>query len=308
MKQESRLFNIAAVERETGIGKDTLRVWERRYGFPTPERNEREDRLYPEAQVDRLRLIKRLLNIGLRPSKVVGLELNELNALLSDAPGSEEEYPAELQEFIRLTKAHQAAELRLAFNRAMLKQGLNAFLSKTVSPLNRLVGEAWLRGDIRVFEEHLYSEQLTNVLRTAMTSIRDAKGSPRVLLTTLPGEEHSLGLLMAEATLSLSGAHCIMLGVQTPINELVMAVKAHQVDVLALSFSSSMPAALVKSGIEQVRNLLPTNVEIWIGGLGAQKQRSIEDSELVMESLADLTDAVEVWRAAAGQIDSKLTH
>jgi hypothetical protein len=29
------LMNIAAVERETGLGKDTLRVWERRYGFPS---------------------------------------------------------------------------------------------------------------------------------------------------------------------------------------------------------------------------------------------------------------------------------
>ncbi len=301
MEIESNLFNIGAVERETGIGKDTLRVWEKRYGFPIPVRDEREDRLYPEAQVDRLRLIKRLLNIGMRPSKVVGLELAELNALLSDAPGNEYEYPAELQEFINLTKAHQAAELRLALTRAMLRQGLDEFLSKTVSPLNRMVGEAWLRGEIHVFEEHLYSEQLTNVLRTAIATMRDAKGSPRVLLTTLPGEEHSLGLLMAEATLSLSGAHCIMLGVQTPINELVMAVKAHQVDVLALSFSSSMPASLVKSGVDQVRKILPDKIEIWLGGVGAQKQRSIEKSELVMETLSDLTDAVKGWRDAADQ-------
>ena len=32
------MFPIGAVERDTGIGRDTLRIWERRYGFPVPER------------------------------------------------------------------------------------------------------------------------------------------------------------------------------------------------------------------------------------------------------------------------------
>ena len=33
------LLSIAAVERDTGLSKDTLRVWERRYGFPSPGRD-----------------------------------------------------------------------------------------------------------------------------------------------------------------------------------------------------------------------------------------------------------------------------
>ena len=48
-------FNIAAVERETGLSKDVLRMWERRYGFPVPERDANGERLYPAAQVERLR-------------------------------------------------------------------------------------------------------------------------------------------------------------------------------------------------------------------------------------------------------------
>ena len=67
MSEEISLFNIGVVERETGIGKDTLRVWEKRYGFPLPVRDQHEDRLYPAEQVDQLRLIKRLLDIGMRP-------------------------------------------------------------------------------------------------------------------------------------------------------------------------------------------------------------------------------------------------
>ncbi|TXG94449.1 MAG: MerR family transcriptional regulator, partial [Rhodocyclaceae bacterium] len=67
----STQFSIAAVERDTGLAKDTLRVWERRYGFPTPARDANGERLYPSAQVERLRLIKRLMDQGFRPGKLV---------------------------------------------------------------------------------------------------------------------------------------------------------------------------------------------------------------------------------------------
>jgi methanogenic corrinoid protein MtbC1 len=299
MNQETKLFNIGVVERETGIGKDTLRVWEKRYGFPLPVRDQHEDRHYPGEQVDQLRLIKRLLDSGMRPAKVVGLSSLELNALLNEAPKKASALSTELNEFVAYIKAHQEAELRVALNRALLQQGMADFLSKTIDPLNHLVGEAWLRGDIRVFEEHLYSEQITAVLRSAIATMRNASGTPRVLLTTLPGEEHSLGLLMAEATLSLCGAQCTMLGVQTPIREIVLAVQAHRVDVLTLSFSGAMPAAQVKSGVEQVRKALPGSVSIWIGGAGVQRQRNVEAGVQVMGPLSDLTDAVISFREGA---------
>jgi DNA-binding transcriptional MerR regulator/methylmalonyl-CoA mutase cobalamin-binding subunit len=298
MNQENSLFNIGVVERETGIGKDTLRVWEKRYGFPVPVRDQHEDRLYPGEQVDRLRLIKRLLDIGMRPAKVVGLSMPELNALLSESPKSELGYSEELLEFVELIKAHQAAELKFALNLALMRQGMPDFLSKTIDPLNKLVGEAWLRGEILVFEEHLYSEQINSVLRASISTIRNTGGSPRVLMTTLPGEEHNLGLLMAEATLCLCGAQCTMLGVQTPIGEIVLAARAHRADIVALSFSMAMPPLQVKSGLQQLRQALPQEVTLWAGGAGVARQRKPEDGVQYMGPLSDLTEAVGVWRGA----------
>ncbi|HRF13460.1 MAG TPA: MerR family transcriptional regulator, partial [Candidatus Accumulibacter phosphatis] len=64
-------FGIAAVERDTGLSKDVLRVWERRYGFPAPCRDANGERSYPAEQVERLRLIKRLMDQGHRPGKLI---------------------------------------------------------------------------------------------------------------------------------------------------------------------------------------------------------------------------------------------
>ncbi len=76
------------MERDTGIGRDTLRIWERRYGFPTPARNSKGERVYSAEQIRRLQVIRRLLDQGLRPGKVVPLSeaaLGEIADTLSAA-------------------------------------------------------------------------------------------------------------------------------------------------------------------------------------------------------------------------------
>ncbi|MFM1817827.1 MAG: hypothetical protein RL364_687, partial [Pseudomonadota bacterium] len=78
------VWTISDVERETGLGKDTLRVWERRYGFPQPLRTGTSERLYTHEQLQKLQLIKRLLDAGERPGKVVALDVQTLQSLLSE--------------------------------------------------------------------------------------------------------------------------------------------------------------------------------------------------------------------------------
>jgi len=81
-------LSISAVERDTGLSKDTLRVWERRYGFPSPMRDAFGERIYPLEQVDRLRAIRRLMDIGHRPGKIIGLDIAELQALADTSTGT----------------------------------------------------------------------------------------------------------------------------------------------------------------------------------------------------------------------------
>jgi len=53
-----------------------LRIWERRYGFPAPLRDAAGERVYPAEQVQRLRLLKRLLDSGHRPGRVVPADVD----------------------------------------------------------------------------------------------------------------------------------------------------------------------------------------------------------------------------------------
>ena len=272
---------IAAVERETGLAKDTLRVWEKRYGFPQPLRDACGDRLYPAAQVQQLQLIRRLMDAGLRPGKVVGLDGQALEQLLVQHGGaapvlSKTKHPApehssDLAALLDAIAAHDPHGLRHALHHAQIRMGLGPFITDLVAPLTVAVGEAWVQGRFEIFEEHLYTEVITGVLRQAIASLAPLHGSPpalgpKVLLTTLPQELHGLGLLMVEAMLVLEGCTCVSLGTQTPLLDVVQAAQAHRVDVVLLSFSAAQNGTVVLANLRELRAQLPSRIALWVGG------------------------------------------
>src|SRR5512134_2075336 len=125
-------LSIGAVERETGLSKDTLRVWERRYRFPEPRRDAHGERVYSAEQVGKLRLLKRLIDRGHRPSRVVGHSLEELLALI-EAATPPAQTPVERADILRPLRAHDVAGLREALAAALLRQGLATFVLETVA-------------------------------------------------------------------------------------------------------------------------------------------------------------------------------
>ena len=289
-------LTIGAVERETGLSKDILRMWERRYGFPDPRRDAHGERIYPLEQVDKLRLVKRLMDQGHRPGKIIGRPVAELMALASVRPR-----PAalrhELEIVLGLIRSHQLAELRRHLSQTLMRRGLHAFVMETVAPLNEAVGEAWMRGEFAVFEEHLYTEQIQSLLRNAVNSIQPQQGrAPRVLLTSFPQEPHGLGLLMVEALLALEGASCIPLGTEMPLQEIARAAQAHHADVVALSFSGAFNEKQAAQGLSELRELLPAGTAMWAGGAGlARLRRPLAGVEIILD-LDELGDRVKAWR------------
>lgn len=283
---------IAAVERDTGLSKDTLRVWERRYGFPQPVRDASDERLYPPDQVERLRLIARLLSAGQRPGRVVPLPLADLQQLVQQAAPADRMEAAnpELQAILSLVRRHEVMDLRRTLNQAVMRLGLGRFLTEILAPMNVQIGEAWVRGEIQVFEEHMYTESVTAVLRGALgsTAAMPVPGMPRVLLTTLPQETHVLGLLMAETLLVLEGCECVSLGAQTPVAEIVHAAYANRAQIVGLSFSPAFNAQLLQRGLQDLRTRLPDHVQIWAGGSHSALQRRLPDGIVAVPRLEEI--------------------
>lgn len=293
---------ISDVERDTGVAKETLRVWERRYDFPQPLRDPNGERVYPIEQVQKLRLVKRLIDLGFRPGKVIQFSSEELQTLTGQATGGQggpSLPPPELQRYLDLCKTHQMEALRRQLSQALLMMGLKSFVIDLVAPLTTLVGDAWASGQLATFEEHLYTESLTVVMRSAIFAMPQAAasnlGAPRIMLTTLPQERHGLGLLMAEAMCVAEGAHCISLGVQTPLLDIVEAARVQRVDIIALSFSVAMNPRQALDGLAELHTRLNGGVELWAGGGNAALKRRRPPYVRVF-ALADISAAIAEWR------------
>lgn len=294
-------FSIAAVERDTGLAKDTLRVWEKRYNFPDPQRDVYGERLYPIEQVEKLRVIKRLLDNGHRPGKVIPLSIQELVHLAeASSAGSRVIVPAdsldELKGYMDMIKRHEVDDFRQKMSRLVLSLGLRRFVVDVVAPMNAMVGDAWARGYFEIFEEHIYTETIQVVLRNSISTVSTSRNLPRVLLTTLPNELHGLGLLMAECVFAMEGAQCISLGTQTPIYDIVMASETQNVDIVALSFSAVQSSHGVVEAIGELRAKLPEPIEIWCGGSSSALRKRNSNSFRLLSSLEDITFAIDDWK------------
>ena len=295
-------FTIANVERETGLSKDLLRMWERRYGFPAPARDANGDRIYPADQVDRLRRIKRLIDQGHRPGKLITAPPEQLAALAIPSMTSGERneastpFAAQFESFLEELRHHDATAFQQRLQHTLARQGLASFVRDTVAPLIGNVGRAWESGRIAVFEEHLFTELTKRVLRQAVAGIAAGSAPPRVLLTTVPGEPHELGLLMVEALFALEGAQCVPLGVQMPLTEIANAATAHRADIVALSFSTAFPSRRIPALLDQLRTMLPESASLWAGGSGVSHAEA-SDGITLMRSLDDGLAALAGWRA-----------
>lgn len=296
----STLFTIAAVERETGLSKDVLRVWERRYGFPKPARDANGERCYPAEQVARLRLMKRLMDQGYRPGYLASLADAELAALpprrayiVAANDGKADDAAVEQ---LLATVQQQPGAFQQAMQRQLARQGLARFVEHVAAPLTSAVGKRWADGKLEIFDEHFYTEETQRVLRQAISALAVPRTPPSILLTTLPGEAHGLGLLMAEAVLTLEGAACTSLGTETPLLDIARAAYLHRSDVVALSFSVAFPRRQMVDALNQLRQALPDRTALWAGGCGVEAVERV-DGVCLMPTLEDGRRCLADWRA-----------
>jgi len=292
-------LDVSAVERDTGLSKETLRTWERRYGFPLPLRDPSGNRLYPVAQVEKLRVLRRLMDAGLRPAAIIHRSLDDLLQLGVERSSTlrvGDAYAAEISTVIEVLKARDTGLLRKQLRFYLVKLGIRPFVADLVGGLNAAVGMAWQRGELSIVDEHRYSEQIEAVLREAIEGVQLEPDGPRVLLSTLPGELHKIGLLMLEAILTSQLVQCIPLGTQTPVSAIAEHVKAGGVDIVALSFSSAFPKRVALKGLVELRAALPQRILICAGGDGVRGMRNVPEGILICRNFSALVAELRHWK------------
>jgi DNA-binding transcriptional MerR regulator/methylmalonyl-CoA mutase cobalamin-binding subunit len=267
-----RGYSIRVASHLTGIPAETLRMWERRYGFPAPARAAGGVRLYTDEDIERLRLVARAQKAGYRVGEVIGQDRAQLTARLGDIRHQQAEPTGlvpTLESLVEATARDDVAGLREGLRQATLALGPRRFIAEMAGSLCVAVGEGWARGALAIRQEHVFAACFSSQLRTLRGLYDGTERPPVVLLATLPGELHSLGLEMAAVYLAASGATPRLAGADLPPEQIADAARALDADVVGISVSVAADPRVASRHLRRLTRALARRSRVWIGGAGA---------------------------------------
>ena len=292
------LHAIGDVARITGLTPETLRIWERRYGRPKAVRLPSGHRRYTDAQVNWLRKVAEALAHGHRPNKLVRMDEAALDALLG-AVTKDDTTREEIDRLLGWLLDYRAMEIRAALEARWDPEHPGRFLAQRVTPFLRAIGRGWTEGKVEIRHEHFATELIQDLLRRLRVGYPPPRRGPAVLLTTLEGERHGLGLQMAALLCAANGTPFHLLGVDTPDGDIAAAVRElDDVRVVGISVSLGSGGVDTDRRLAGLRAALPDEVRLIVGGEGARGVRRgprgveyVEDFEAWERALAELTAA-----------------
>jgi len=239
------LYNIGAVARMTGIPMATLRIWERRYGFPDSARTEGGHRLYSEKQVSQLRWIKARTEEGMHAGQAVrALQHMEREGRLPEIPITATP-PMQRQESdaslvgikARLAQALLSHQVDLAdqvLGEAMSVHPLESVILDVIVPALSDIGQGWLDGRVSVATEHLATNYVRHrILMWTLTGPNPYPVRPTVLACA-PDELHEGSLLILGALMRRKRWPVAYLGQSVPLPDLSTLVKDVKPPVVVL--------------------------------------------------------------------------
>lgn len=266
--REEGKYRIGAVARITGLSTHTLRVWERRYSAVEPSRTEGGDRLFSDHDIDRLRAIKQLTDHGHSLSRVARLDDDSLFGLLSEAVGqADDETPTDdvRERFLKALTALDVTEAERIVTRAAMLYSPRTLLFDIVAPILQEIGDGWERGELRIAHEHAASAMLRNLVGTVLRLEPRPSDAPTVVSTTMPGELHEFGALMAALMAAAYRWNVVYLGPNLPADEIAAVVATAGAEVLFLSFVNDEHD---DTALRELLAALPPAVSLVAGGRG----------------------------------------
>jgi DNA-binding transcriptional MerR regulator/methylmalonyl-CoA mutase cobalamin-binding subunit len=297
-------YPIRVVARLTGIPIDTLRAWERRYGAVEPARDDR-GRLYDDVDLQKLKLLRRLVERGHAIGRIANLGETELGRLLeaglepADRDGKAD--TVDVRGLLDAVDRYDLASVDRKLGKLSAVLSSREMVHEVVLPFMREVGKGWQEGRFTVAQEHMVSASLRNLLGSLVRVQAPRDGRSGLIFATPPGERHELGITAAAMLAAAGGLGVVYLGADLPAEDVVEAVRrtgAHAV-VLALTRLELGPSAV--DAVRTVVDGVPSGVEVYVGGAAAEA-RPDEVAHAGATLLRDFDALEHAYRALGGRV------
>lgn len=292
---------VRVVAQRSGLSTHVLRAWERRHGVVSPARSEGGQRLYSDADVERLTLLRQLTSHGGAIGQLAQLPREELARLArADQAERTEVETAEgdaarwRDSVLRAIEGLDGMGLRRQLERGVVALGVHPFLEKVAGPVLYDIGERWRSGSLGIAHEHLATAVFRQVLGWVRETTETGTRGPSVVVATPPRQVHEGGALLVAATAAADGWRVVYLGADLPVAEIAAAAHRTRAHAVALSLVHPTGDAELGGHLTALRRALPPELPLLVGGAAAESYRvEIEaaDGEIV-GPLTDLRSAL----------------
>jgi DNA-binding transcriptional MerR regulator len=306
-------FSIKAVSQATGLTVETLRAWERRYQVVRPSRDGSGRRTYSAADVSRLRLLRAGTERGHTISRLAPLADEELAKLVADA-GGHGRSPARGQSYIdRAIDAALRSDpvgVEEVLSSAIALLFPNEVVNTVLVPLAREVGERWHRGELSIAQEHMVTDIVRRLVISQSRSFARSDAGPTLVLATLSGEPHELGILMCGWIAATRRLRTQFLGTDCPAAEI--ARFALDVEARAVLVSLVLPESVIPAigQLQELARHLERRCELWIGGSAARDipADQLPDTCVHVPTMAEFEQRLDLLAATQAPGRSRPAH
>tara|TARA_B100000809_G_scaffold266858_1_gene332278 strand:+ start:6188 stop:7072 length:885 start_codon:yes stop_codon:yes gene_type:complete len=244
-------YKISDLEKFSGVKAHTIRIWEQRYKILSPLRTETNIRYYDDAQLRKLLNIVSLMSAGVKISAISKLSEEDLNAKIGSlanigGDGIKEEML--INQMINAALSYDEALFEKAFSNSILSFRLMDAYQKVFYPMLIKIGLLWLSKDINPAQEHFVTSLVKQKIFSAIDGLNPPSKESETWLLFLPaGEEHDLGLLIANYGLRVNGKKVIYLGANVPLENLdIIAKQVKPTHYLTFSVRSNQHSSINK--------------------------------------------------------------
>lgn len=300
---------MRVVIRRTGLSPDLLRAWEKRYQVVAPTRSKGGQRLYSDADLERLSLLRRATSLGRNIGQIASLDLDALVRLVrgdeeaqeppagapsADTPPVAGHY---LVAALRAVEHFNARGLEGVLRLAAISLSVGMFMEQVIAPLLSQVGARWHLGTLSAAHEHLASVSARRILHWIASEAAPLNGAPAIVVTTPAGQVHEIGALLAAATAATEGWRVIYLGPDLPAEDIAAAAAQTGARAIALSLVFPLDDPAVHDQLRRLRALVDPGVAILVGGGAVESYRATLD-RLGLRTVVTLSDMRSLLRAA----------
>ena len=282
-------FTMGFVSSKTGLSPHVLRAWERRYQAVSPNRSAGGQRLYSQADIQRLMCLKRAVDRGHSISTIAALDSKALVDLVGpiDKPHSPAATanpdanhhigtrPSEMVDTcLEAVKRLNADRLHQTLQAGELVYSRPVMIEQVIRPLLEAVGQLWSDGSLRIVHGHTAASVVHARLHTMLVQQVDGESTnPSMAVATPGGQRCYLGALAVAVTAQDHGWKATILGDGLPAEEIAAACSELHPRLLALSITCRADRPSMCSELDKLSTFIDDSCRMVIGGRASRDYR-----------------------------------